>query len=119
MPLHKNNPNDRMAAQTPPHRTGTADSGYYGNDQDEDATQRQPGMAERTWDFNGPLPHRQSVLGVNNRRTAEATEESRRQLAGNVRFQRERQAELRRAMDQRDLAERDAAERRIEYEEER
>jgi hypothetical protein len=119
MPLRKNNPNDRMAAQTPPHRTGTADSGYYGNGQDEDATQRQPGMAERTWDFNGPLPHRQSVLDVNNRRTAEATEESRRQLAGNVRFQRERQAELQRAMDQRDLAERDAAERRIEYEEER
>ncbi|KAH3978336.1 hypothetical protein HBH52_108860 [Parastagonospora nodorum] len=119
MPLRKNNPNDRMAAQTPPPRTGTADSGYYGNDQDEDAARPQSSGAERTWAFNGAPFRRRSILDVNNRRTAEVTEESRRQLAENVRVQRERQAELQRAMDQRDLAERDAAERWIEDEEER
>ncbi|KAH5707716.1 hypothetical protein HBI20_201380 [Parastagonospora nodorum] len=119
MPLRKNNPNDRMAAQTPPPRTGTADSGYYGNDQDEDAARPQSSGAERTWAFNGAPFRRRSILDVNNRRTAEVTEESRRQLAENVRVQRERQAELQRAMDQRDLAERDAAERWTEDEEKR
>lgn len=128
MPIRKNNPNDRMAAQTPPPRTGTADSGYYGNDRDEDAARPQSGGAERAWEFNGARPRRRSLRRraqensdvVELDRTAEESrrgraedvrfaEESRVRLAEEARVQRERQAALQIAVDQRTLAEQEAA----------
>ena len=130
MPIRKNNPNDRRAAQTPPPRTGTADSGYHDNDGD-DAARPQPRRAERVWDFNGAGPFRQFVRDPNDRerdvahatelarRTAEAREESRRQLAEEARVQRERQAALQRAVDQRILAEQEATRRQRANDEER